>query len=228
MKRGLFAALDRLVYGCVWLLGNLLLRVWFRLRIENRPQLRGPFVLAANHASFLDPIVLSAALPRRVRFMMSEAFYRSPRLGWFYRWSRAIPVSLRGGNRDAMRAARDALADGAVVGIFPEGGITRDGKLYLGNPGAVSLVLSAGVPIVPAGIVGLHHAYGVGHRGLPRLSRVTVRFGAPITPVELVGAATARKAQLGVATERIMAEIATLLGTTSREAELAALAADRG
>ncbi len=143
-------------------------------------------------------------------------------MGWFYRWNHAIPVSVRGGNRDAVYAARRALQQGRVVGVFPEAGISRDGMPMLGNPGAVSLVQAEGVPIVPVGIVGTHRALPFG-RSLPRPRRVTVRFGRPILPAELDAlAAGHRRERLQAATRLIMARIAELTGHAPREAELAA------
>ncbi len=201
----------------LWVSCNLLFRVYFRYSVRNAPRLRGPYVVVANHTSFLDPLFLSAAQRRRVCYLMSEVFYRSPRAYWFYRFARAIPVSPRGGNRQAMRAARDALARGDVIGIFPEGGLSRDGELYLGQPGAVSLVLSSGVPVVPAGMTGAYDAMPPSG-GWPRPARVRVRFGPPLTADELSGPKSPdRKARLGAATRRIMREIGALTEQRSRE-----------
>ncbi|MEM7201891.1 MAG: lysophospholipid acyltransferase family protein [Planctomycetota bacterium] len=208
----------------VWWTGNALLRGCFRLSVEQSPKLAGPYVVAANHTSFLDPLLLSAAQRRWVCYMMNEAVYRSTRFGWFYRFAGAIPVSLWGSNRAAVRAARAALDRGEVVGVFPEGGLSRDGLPYLGQPGAVSLVLSAGVPIVPAGIIDAHHALPA-DGGWPRFHRVRVRFGAPIQPEELAPSSTHRKKRLAVATERLMEEIAALTGHLPRATELATLRA---
>ncbi|MBL9076960.1 MAG: 1-acyl-sn-glycerol-3-phosphate acyltransferase [Planctomycetes bacterium] len=208
-----------------WLGCRCLLRVWFRLRIVGAPPAHGAYVLAANHTSFVDPIVLGASLRRRVVFLMTEVVYRSRSLGWFFRWNRAIPVSPRAGNRDAMRAARAVLQQGRVVGIFPEGGLSRDGLPMRGNPGAVSLVLNEGVPIVPVGIDGAGAAFPPGARW-PRPRRITVAFGEPILPAQLdaLGGGD-RRARLQAATRLIMDRIAALNGQLSREAELAARAA---
>jgi 1-acyl-sn-glycerol-3-phosphate acyltransferase len=199
----------------------LLLWPWFRLRVEGRPPAAGAYVLAANHTSFLDPIVLGAVVARRVVFLMTEVVWRSPRLGWFYRWNRAVPVRPRGGNRDAMRAARAVLQDGRVVAVFPEGGLSRDGLPLLGSPGAVSLVLEEGVPIVPVGIVGADRALPPG-AAWPRPRRIVIRFGAPITPAELDALPGDRRGRLQAATQLIMARIAMLTGNTPRADELAA------
>lgn len=195
-------------------------RIWFRLRVENRPRMGGAYVLVANHASFLDPMLLGLALPRRVVFMMTEVHWRSPLLGWFYRWNRAIPLSARGGNRVPLRAARDVLRQGRLLGIFPEGGLSRDGELLLGSPGAVSLVLGESVPIVPVGIIGANRAMPVG-AALPRPCKVTVRFGAPIEPEELAQLMPDdRKKRLQTATELIMQRIAALTHQVPREQQI--------
>ncbi len=214
----------RSAYRALWIFCNVAFRVYFRLRVENRPSLSGPCVLVANHVSHLDPLLLASASTRRCVFMMTEAFYRNPRSEWFYRFFRSIPVALRGGNREAIRAARTALADGEMVTVFPEGGISRDGQLLLGSPGAVALVLSEGVPVVPAAIVGAYEAFPVA--GFPRPVKVTVRFGDPIPADDLTGdAAGPRKERLARATERIMTAIAELSGQRAREDQLRALRA---
>jgi 1-acyl-sn-glycerol-3-phosphate acyltransferase len=200
---------------------GLLLRAWFRLRVEGPPPPAGPWVLAANHTSFVDPLVLGAALRARVVYLMTEVVWRSRGLGWFYRWNRAIPIRTRGGNRDALRAARAALQQRRVLGIFPEGGLSRDGLPMLGNPGAVSLVLQENVPIVPVGIVGAHGALPPG-AWLPRPRRITIRFGEPILPGELDALGGDRRQRLRAATTLIMRRIAALTGETAREDVLAA------
>lgn len=197
-----------------------MLRWWLRLRVEG-PMPVGPCVLVANHTSFLDPMLLGAAQPRRIVYLMTEVVWRSPALGWFYRWNRAVPLRSRGGNRDALRTARDVLAQGRIVGVFPEGGLSRDGRLMLGSPGAVSLALQAGVPIVPAGIGGAGASLPPG-RALPRRTPVVVRFGRPLAPAELerLGGED-RRQRLRLATTAVMREIAALSGQTAREDQLA-------
>ena len=203
-------------YWLLWAGLRLVFRICFRLRIEGAPPRAGAFVLAANHASFLDPVLLGTAVRRRVVYLMTAVVWRSPKLGWFY-----IPLAASGGNRDALRAARLVLQQGRVIGIFPEGGVSRDGLPLLGSAGAVSLVLNEGVPIVPVGIVGAYDAMPPG-AAFPRPRRITIRFGAPITAAELEAAAHGdRRQRLQAATRVIMQHIAELTGKQSREAELA-------
>ncbi len=192
-----------------------LTRVAFRVRIENHPRLDGAYVLAGNHTSFLDPLVLGAAMRRRITFMMTSIVYRSPKLGWFYRWMHTIPVTMRGANTTSLREARSSLGRGEVLGIFPEGGISRDGDLLLGSPGAVSLVLSEGVPVVPVGLEGVDFALPFG-AAVPRPAKIVVRFGDPIAAADL-GTGRSRKQRLQTATVRLMREIARLSGRRARE-----------
>lgn len=214
--------LANLLFWAFWLVVGGLLRIALGVRVENRPRLRGAFVLAANHASFLDPILIGAVMRRRVAFLMTEIIWRSPTMGWFYRWNRAIPVSARGRNREALRAARRVLQQGRVLGIFPEGGLSRDGGLLLGNPGAVSLVLGESVPIVPVGIAGAATVLPPGARW-PRRRGVTLRFGAPVSPAELIAVAGGdRKERLQAATTSIMERIAALTHQQPREHQVAA------
>ncbi len=187
-------------------------RLLFRIRVVNRPKDPGGYVLAANHSSFLDPIFLGSSCYRRVHFMMTVIACRSALMGWFYRVMRAIPVEMRGGNRDALRAARAVLERGEVLGIFPEGGISRDGGLLRGNPGAVSLGLAGGVPIIPVALVGAHEAFPPG-RAIPRLKKVSVVFGEPIDVGSIEGS---KRERLERATELIMQSIADLRAATAR------------
>ncbi len=204
-----------------WLATGLSMRALFRMRVENQPQIEGGYVLAANHSSYLDPLLLGSASRRRVTFLMTEVVWRSPSMSWFYRWNRAIPLAARGANRDALRGARGVLQQGRVIGIFPEGGLSRDGGLMLGSPGAVSLVLNESVPIVPVGIVGAAAALPVG-ASRPRLRPIAIRFGTPILPAELAALApNDRKQRLQAATTLIMERIAALTGAVPREREIA-------
>jgi len=204
--------------ACFWAFRGLVrLTFWlfWRMRVDGAPPESGGYVLVANHSSFLDPLILGASVKRRVIYLMTEPVWRSRSTGWFYRWNRSIPLSTRGGNREALRAARDVLQQDRVVGIFPEGGISRDGKLMLGSPGAVSLVLNQGLPIVPVGILGASDVLPAG--GGLRPGRIRVRYGAPITPEEVAALGSDRRTRLRETTRLIMQRIASLTDQTARE-----------
>jgi 1-acyl-sn-glycerol-3-phosphate acyltransferase len=212
--------LNGLLFWPFWFVVGLLLRLACRLRIEGAPPAAGACVLAANHTSYLDPIVLGVALRRRVVFLMTEVVYRARAGRWFYRWNHAIPVAARGANLEALRTARAVLQQGRVIGIFPEGGISRDGLPLLGNPGAVALVLQEDVSIVPVGLIGVRDVLPPGARW-PRRRRLTVRFGAPLCAADLAPPEVDRRQRLQCATELIMARIAELSGHEARAAALA-------
>lgn len=219
--------LQVIAYWALWVVVSPLTRLCFRIRSVNRPPSTGAYVLAANHCSLLDPVLLSSVMRRRLTFLMTVIHHRNPMLGWFYRLVRAIPLEVRGANRESLRAAHSRLEHGEVLSIFPEGGISRDGEPLLGNPGAVALVLAQKVPVIPVAIVGAYQVLPPGAT-LPRLRRVEIRFGDAITHAELAALGNgSRKARLGAATRRIMDAIAELGGKQSREMVLAEIHSDR-
>lgn len=186
-------------------------RWYFRFRVVGADHVpaSGACILAANHASYLDPIVLAMACPRPVRFIVDRAQHERPLVHWVAVRTRAIPVENNPKDVGSVRRALQALRQGAVVGIFPEGGRSDDGSLKPGKPGAALLALRGGVPLVPAGIVGAFRAYPR-QRRVPRPTPITVRFGPPI----LFPAAWrhhAAREHLDEATELVMAGIRGLL-----------------
>ena len=197
-------------FWLLWLVFGWILRLWLGVHSHGRPRLQGPCILAPNHASFLDPVVLNACVPRRIVFLMTAMFFHVPWLHWFFRWTGTIPVQEGHSNRDMMQQALAALARGSAVAIFPEGGISRDGRLLPGNHGVAALILRARVPVIPVHIQGTFAAMPR-HASWPRPAAVRVRFGEPIPPEtwdHLAG--LDRKTRLRLLTERVMAEIARL------------------
>lgn len=151
---------------------------------------QGPAVVAANHPSYLDPLLLSLQVPRPIHFMAWDALFRVPLLGAVMRLFGAIPVDVRPGQgRDAYGRARALLGAGEVVGIFPEGRRSRSGWMEPAlREGAARLALETGAPLVPATIVGAFRAWPH-FRILPRLARIKVRFHEAIDPLAFRGQA---------------------------------------
>jgi 1-acyl-sn-glycerol-3-phosphate acyltransferase len=189
-----------------------LLRHFFAFRVaglEHVPA-HGPYIVAANHANYLDGVVLGAALPRKISFLVMPRVYRAtPLHPYFHDHVGSIPVSLARPDPGAIRRALRILEDGGVVGIFPEGPFSRHGTLVRGQPGVALVALRAGVPVVPAAISGTFRALTARRFFLPRRVPLSVRFGKPLrfaTPRPRV-----TQGMRADVTGRIMEEIAALL-----------------
>lgn len=146
----------------------------------------GGVILASNHRSFIDSVVIPVVVPRTVVFLAKADYFEGTGVrgalsrAWFEGLG-MLPV-----DRDDTRAAiasldvaLEVLGRGEAFGIYPEGTRSRDGRLYRGRTGVAHLALTAGVPIVPVGLVGTERLQPVGSR-LPRLVRIDVAFGEPI------------------------------------------------
>lgn len=158
---------------------RLALRTAWRLSLADVRELPdGPVILAANHRSFLDPLVLGCAVERRVTYMMTAKYYDRPSINWFFRMSRCIVVDEKADNKKALRDSLEALEAGHVLGIFPEGHISPDGELQPAQPGMAWLARRTGAPVFPVWLGGTREALRRGSARL-RLSRVVVRVGAP-------------------------------------------------
>ena len=140
-----------------WVLSRLVYR--YRMRGAEHIPTEGAAVLVCNHVSFVDPVLLMAASPRPIRFLMDHRIFAIPVLGWLFRLAKAIPIAPRDEDPaayEAAFAAADAvLADGELLGIFPEGGITRDGTLQPFKGGLMKLLERRPVPVVPMALTNL-------------------------------------------------------------------------
>ena len=160
---------------------RLMFRVGFRWRIEHSVRVpnSGPVLLAANHASFLDPPLVGAALRRPMYFMARETLFRNRILNRLFRSWNAIPIDRDGGGARGLKLVLDLLETGQGVLLFPEGTRTRDGRLQNARSGIGMLALKTDAPVVPVRIYGTYEAFGRRHR-LPRPCPVRVHFGFPI------------------------------------------------
>ncbi|WP_028637126.1 MULTISPECIES: lysophospholipid acyltransferase family protein [unclassified Nocardioides] len=153
--------------------------------LENVPR-TGAVILASNHLSFADSLVIPIVAPRKVHFLAKSDYFRGGGVkgtlqkAWFEGMG-MLPV-----DRDDPRAAIASLdtalavlADGGAFGLYPEGTRSRDGRLYRGRTGVAHLALTASVPVVPVGITGTERLQPVGAR-FPRVVPISVTFGDPI------------------------------------------------
>ncbi|QYY37087.1 AMP-binding protein [Ruficoccus sp. ZRK36] len=128
----------------------------YRLRIrglENLPREGGALVVC-NHVSYVDALLLAAVSPRPIRFLSAEYLQKVPLLGLFLRWAQAIPVSPER-SKEAIRTAAECLRRGELVGIFPEGKLSRDGRVGTFKPGFELIARRGGAPVVPVSLGGL-------------------------------------------------------------------------
>jgi 1-acyl-sn-glycerol-3-phosphate acyltransferase len=155
----------------------------YESRGQERVPVTGPAVVASNHPSYLDAVLLSIAVRRPIRFMAWEQLFKVPIVGWLIRSFGAFPVgSAKGQGREAYEKARSLVRAGKVVGIFPEGSRSENGRLHAElRSGAARLVRETGVPLIPATIRGAYRAWPR-FRSLPRPARIRVRFHRPIDP----------------------------------------------
>jgi 1-acyl-sn-glycerol-3-phosphate acyltransferase len=183
--------------------------------LEHLP-VAGPYIVAANHANYLDGVVLGAALPRKIRFLVMPRVYRAtPLHPYFHDHVGSIPINLERPDHAAIRTALRILEDGGVVGIFPEGPFSRGGELVRGQPGVALVALRSGVPVVPVAISGTFHALVDRRFYVPRRVPLSVCFGKPLR----FGVAVRRPLSQGIradVTRRIMDEIAALLAVERR------------
>ena len=154
-------------------------RAMYRLEVRGEEHVppAGPLVIAGNHDSMLDPFVLAAAIPRPIRYLAKAELWRVPLLPWWLRSVEAIRVERGRSDADAIGWAIAALDAGEVVGIFPQGGVDREG-LWL--RGAARLALATGAPLLPVRLLDTRKALGRGTVAFPRLA---VLIGEPL-PVE--------------------------------------------
>ncbi len=184
--------------------------------VENVPA-TGPVLLASNHLSFFDSVVIPVVAPRKVVFLAKDDYFTNPGLkgraqrAWFEGLG-MVPV-----DRDDTRAAinslqiaLEVLGRGEAFGLYPEGTRSRDGRLYRGKVGVAQLALQSGAPVVPVGLVGTDRIQPVGARW-PKLVKVAIRFGEPIRVADEYDGVAPGRARREI-TDRVMTAIQALSG----------------
>ncbi len=175
-----------------WLLKRIILgpflhaifRPWVRGE-EHVPETGGA-ILASNHLSFSDSIFLPLVLRRRVTFLAKSDYFtgrgfKGRLTAAFIRSAGQLPVDRSGGQASeaALRTGMKVLSRGELLGIYPEGTRSPDGRLYRGKTGVARMALEAGVPVLPVAMIGTDKVQPIGRR-MPRLGRVGVVIGQPL------------------------------------------------
>ena len=174
----------------------------------------GPVIVAANHRSFMDSVILGLVVDRPISFLAKAEYFDKRRTAWLFRATGQIPIR-RGspaGAREALDASREVLDSGGVVGVYPEGTRSRDGQLGRGHLGPARLAWASGAPVVPVGLAGTEEIQPP-ERLLPALGKeVQVRFGS----ARRIDQGRDRGTELRAFTDRLMADIAELCGQEYR------------
>ncbi len=169
-----------MLYKIALIIVSAVLRCFFKIEgrnVENIPQENG-VILAANHRSNRDPVMIGITCKRKLRFMAKAELFKKPLFGWLIKHLGAFPISR--GTRDvaSLKTAFQLLKNGEAMVIFPEGSRIRKGKQQVkAKPGAVLLACHAEVPIVPVCISGKYRW----------TNKITVTYGEPITFEEYYG-----------------------------------------
>jgi 1-acyl-sn-glycerol-3-phosphate acyltransferase len=196
-----------------------LLRVVFRPRIEGLDHVpgSGAAIVAGNHLSFSDHFLMPAVLKRRITFLAKAEYFTGPGLkgrltAFFFRSAGQIPVDRSGkeAGQAAIREGLGVLGRGELLGIYPEGTRSHDGRLYKGKVGVAVMALRAGVPVVPCAMIGTFEAQPPG-RKIPKLHPVVIRFGEPLDFSRYAGM-EGEKAVLRAVTDEIVYAILSLSG----------------
>jgi 1-acyl-sn-glycerol-3-phosphate acyltransferase len=194
-------------------------RITFEGAIAEIPR-SGPVILAANHASNLDAVVLGSwlvpTLGRRIHWLGKKELFAWPVVGWAAASGGVHPVDRGAADVEAFRLARRILDEGNILFVFPEGTRSPDGSLQAAQDGVAVLAIRTGAPVVPLAIAGSHRVWPRGQK-LPRPGgRVTARVGSPFLPADSLPPGTDRRAAKPLVTDLIMRRIAALLPPDQR------------
>ncbi|MET7683104.1 lysophospholipid acyltransferase family protein [Streptomyces sp. NPDC005423] len=194
-----------------------LLRLVFRPRIEGLDHIpeSGPAIVAGNHLSFSDHFLMPAILKRRITFLAKAEYFTGPGIkgrltAAFFRSAGQIPVDRSGkeAGQAAIREGLGVLAADELLGVYPEGTRSHDGRLYKGKVGVAVMALKSRAPVIPCAMIGTFEAQPPG-KVLPRVRPVTIRFGKPLDFSRYEGMED-EKAILRAVTDEIMYAILTL------------------
>jgi 1-acyl-sn-glycerol-3-phosphate acyltransferase len=209
-----------------------LFRPWVE-GLENVPE-GGAAIFASNHLSFSDSIFLPLMVPRRITFLAKADYFTGRSLkgrltASFFKGVGQVPVDRTGGSAGeaAVRKGLDILRRGEMLGIYPEGTRSPDGRLYRGKTGVARMALEARVPVLPVAMIGTGEIQPPG-KIIPRVRRVGIRIGRPLNFSRYTGLAKDRFVLRSV-TDEIMYELMELSGqeyvdiyATQAKAQLAA------
>lgn len=206
-----------------WLVKAILtpfLRVFFRPWVqgsEHIPPVGSPAILASNHLSFSDSFFLPLVVPRKITFLAKSDYFTGKGLKgkltkFFFAGVGQVPIDRAGGSASegALRTAKKVLAEGRLLGLYPEGTRSPDGRLYRGKTGIARMALEAGVPVIPVAMINTDVIQPTGKK-IPKLGRVGVKVGRPLDFSRYAGMEDDRFVLRSI-TDELMYELMVLSG----------------
>ena len=200
------------------IVGPLLLTV-FRPIIVGRQNIpkSGAVIFAGNHLSFIDSVFLPLVLDRRISFLAKSDYWRGKGIkGWasrtFFKGTGMIPIDRSGGKASeaSLNTGLAVLAQGAQLGIYPEGTRSPDGRMYRGRTGVARMILEGGVPVVPVAMIDTDKVMPTGSK-IPKVRRIGIVFGEPLDFSRFQGLESDRFVLRSI-TDEIMYELNRLSG----------------
>lgn len=203
----------RFFYVAAWLFCRIVLTLYNRMTVYGLKEAlrhRGPVIIAANHCSNLDPIVVGCAYPRRLRYLAKSSLFEVPVLGLVIRWLGAIPAKREesAGAASALKTLLRLINSGESVLVFPEGQRSPTGRLQPLEEGVGMLAAKTRCIVIPVFIKGSYDALPR-HRSLYKPSKITVFFGPPFKPERAAGSESSREIRKAV-TKRLEEELRKL------------------
>ena len=196
-----------------------LLQTVFRPTIEGQNNIpaKGAAIVVSNHLSFVDSIFLPLAVPRRMTYLAKSDYFtgkglRGAVIRLFFNATGQLPIDRAGGKASeaSLNTGLQVLSDGRVLGLYPEGTRSPDGRLYRGRTGVARMVLEANVPVIPAAVIGTDRVMPLGAK-LPKVRKVMIRMGPAMDFSRFEGMEGDRFV-LRAITDEIMYTIAQLSG----------------
>ena len=194
---------------------QLIFRPW--IRGKHHVPKAGGAILASNHLSFSDSIFLPLKVTRPVTFLAKSDYFtgkgvKGALTRWFFKATGQLPIDRSGGkaSEDSLNTGLGVLERGLLLGIYPEGTRSPNGKLYRGRTGIARMALESGAPVIPVAMIDTEKVQAIG-QSLPRVRRVGVVMGEPLDFSRFAGM-EGERAVLRAVTDRIVYEVMRLSG----------------
>lgn len=170
-----------MTYRILWLTLGPLIRLFWRQRVRGKANVprRGGAILAANHHASIDPIFICMSFWRPVQWLAKIELVKRRKIAWFFRSAMVVPVDREAPHEDSLEAAAQVLKRGNLLGIFPEGTRSPDGRVYRGYTGVARIAQRTGAPVIPTGVIGTRRSIAKGSV-VAKPVRCQVIFGRPM------------------------------------------------